>query len=156
MALNRPQPDFGAISAKFNDLGQQFSLCENIPAVVEGQEILAALNGITQRLDRIDARLNRIEGRLDNMDLRVVSIDQNSVARLINNRATGPDQALLPLRTPTNLEIDHFPQTTTQLDNLSGPRMADILEQLGQPTGGSVQEKRRRLKTQTGISVQWV
>ncbi|KAI0398690.1 hypothetical protein F4802DRAFT_592420 [Xylaria palmicola] len=62
--MSQSQPDFRAISDKFNSLGQectelgnQFLRCENIPAITGGAAILASLDFMRQDINRGFAEL---------------------------------------------------------------------------------------------------
>ncbi len=104
--------------------------------------------------------------------------EANAIARMINATVTRPDQRLEGLRAvATNRVIESFPLNVTEIGIMSGmlsalgrvlpeewrayclftvATVSRVLEELGQPTGGSVVEKRRRLKLLTGVVLQVV
>jgi archaellum component FlaC len=78
------QPNFGAISQSSNALSTQFGHFQNLPSVREGNQILDAINGfrddmnrrfteVTNRLDGIDNRLDGMDNRLNGMDTRFMA-----------------------------------------------------------------------------------
>lgn len=95
--LDVRQANFASMSHHFNGLATEIQLCENLPAIQEGDRIARALENINRnivnintRLDGIDARLDRIDARLDRMDARFDrlenSINAESVAAFLNLR----------------------------------------------------------------------
>ncbi|KAJ2992425.1 hypothetical protein NUW58_g2174 [Xylaria curta] len=84
--MDQSQPDFEIISTKFTtlgqdfsakcvDLGHQFSLCGNIPAIIGGEQIAASLDLINQNLVRINDRLDSLDARVGSLDTRMGSLE---------------------------------------------------------------------------------
>ncbi|KAI1202603.1 hypothetical protein F5X97DRAFT_319286 [Nemania serpens] len=136
MALQQPQPGFNAVRTKFEEPGEQFALCMNLPAVDRGQQIL-------DRLDRMMEEVRQVHSRLGTMETWMErNRDSNAFARVLNN----PFRAL-----DTNEEIVLFPRTVREMTSLSVETVTDILQLLGESTQGNVTQKRRRLKLFTGV-----
>ncbi|KAL8407489.1 hypothetical protein RB594_006350 [Gaeumannomyces avenae] len=156
------QPDFTVISRNFEDLGQQFGRCVNLPSVAAGGEILRVLERIDGRLERIEGRLDRLEdrmerleGRMERIETRATASDSNGIARVLNSAVRGPEQLLHPLRAAaTNEEIPDFPRQLEDIDQMNGHTLGIVLRALDQSSGGGVPEKRKRLKGAIGIAVQ--
>ncbi|KAI0435481.1 hypothetical protein F4803DRAFT_545440 [Xylaria telfairii] len=127
-----------------------------MPSAQGQQQVLNALARIERQLGRMDGRLNGLEGQMKELNVRVRSGETNAVARLWNSRATGPGQEIQPLiPMATGEAINGFPTTTTNLNGLSMARVTDILRLLEQPTGGTLNERRQRLRLVCGITMQW-
>ncbi|KAI0481647.1 hypothetical protein F4859DRAFT_475476 [Xylaria cf. heliscus] len=220
MALNHPQPNFQAITTKFSDLGHELSLFRNIPAVFGGEQIIATLNRMEQKMDifgerlnevqqdirQMNVRLTQVEDRLGaletrvgtletrlgaletrvetgmadlntrlgaletrvetgmadlntsmaNMQTRMDASDWNALARLQNSKAMAPGWPIQPIVTSSNEHIEDFPTTTTEISTLTTHRASQLLEQLGQPSQGNVDDKRRRLQFLCGITTKFV
>jgi len=58
-----PQPDFGSISNKFGELGIQFGLCANLPAVTQGADLLRSMQQLTVAVESFEQRFARFEVR---------------------------------------------------------------------------------------------
>ncbi|KAI3333212.1 hypothetical protein F4824DRAFT_472602 [Ustulina deusta] len=145
MALQQPQPDFNAVRTKFEELGEQFALCMNLPAVDRGQQIL-------DRLDRMMEEVRQVHIRLGTMETRSAARDSNAFARVLNSRQRKPEDLLQPFRAlDTNEEIVLFPRTVREMTSLSVETVTDILQLLGESTQGNVTQKSRRLKLFTGV-----
>ncbi|KAI0553533.1 hypothetical protein F4679DRAFT_580257 [Xylaria curta] len=56
-----PQPDFTVISNNMTELGQQFALCGNIPAVAGADAITASLATINATLVTLNDSMRRLE-----------------------------------------------------------------------------------------------
>lgn len=68
--MDPPQPDLDAIAGGFEFLGDQFQLCANLPAYQGGQQILVALNEITQQLREVNQRLDGLDARIGRNETR--------------------------------------------------------------------------------------
>ena len=86
-----PQPDFTSISNSIRTgadscaesirtsaltLAAQVERCANIPAVVQGEQLVVLLQGMDQRLQVMDQRLQRMDQRLHGIDQRLHGMDQ--------------------------------------------------------------------------------
>lgn len=58
-----PLPDFARIASGFTDLGSQFELCGNLPAIDQGGQLLRAVQGLREVVNSIDRRLRSMELR---------------------------------------------------------------------------------------------
>ncbi|KAI0529946.1 hypothetical protein GGR58DRAFT_495131 [Xylaria digitata] len=163
--MDRPQPDFNVISTRFiglgeeisakcNDLGREFLLCSNIPAVAQGNEIANALNRLNESINRIDQNIIGVHTRLDRIETGIRSGEKNTVARLWNSRPLRPGQTIYPLvATSTGEVAPNFPATLTELDRLASRQINDLLRYYEQPVDGTSDEKRQRLMIFCGITL---
>lgn len=71
----RPQPDFRVISDCHQTLAVEMRKVPDMPQFDLGNAILAELQGMNARFDRIEARLGRIETRLDGMETRLTGVE---------------------------------------------------------------------------------
>lgn len=80
MAL--PQPNFERASASLTDAAQELALCANMPAVIQGQGIIDAINGfaaqmqqnhqqLQQQMQQMQGQIAGLYDRLDNLTLEV-------------------------------------------------------------------------------------
>ncbi|KAI2466464.1 hypothetical protein F4781DRAFT_405609 [Annulohypoxylon bovei var. microspora] len=179
MDLDR-QPNFAAMAQNMANLSEEFSLCRNLPAIDQGQQILAALQGIqadigtikadvttlkedvttlkrdvaiiNTRLDNLEGTVATINTRLGRLETRIQASDANSIARLCNNSITSPDVELEPLRSVLNNQIiEDLITSTSGIKAFNGPKVNELLQALGLDMAGNANAKKRRLLQACGI-----
>ncbi|KAI0434593.1 hypothetical protein F5Y09DRAFT_295935 [Xylaria sp. FL1042] len=152
MALE--QPDFDHIKGMYAELGEQFALCVNIPAVAEGQRILDILGEIREQGRLMNERLVGIERHMREQDVSAAARDWNVFARFLNSRAMKAEDTLRPFRgIGTNEVIESFPQRLGELDTLPAATVNEVLRGLGEPVDGPIVERRRKLKLLVGVII---
>jgi hypothetical protein len=65
------QPDFRLIAQGFNDLGDQFLRCSNLPAVDGGGALLAAIQGMRTDLGAIRRQIGDLSADVNRLDTRM-------------------------------------------------------------------------------------
>ncbi|KAI3317907.1 hypothetical protein HD806DRAFT_355443 [Xylariaceae sp. AK1471] len=147
MAL-QPQPDFDAVAGCSSNAAEH----ANIPAIQQGQQIIAMLQEMRQEMNQ---GFDQILRQMHQTEARQIAMEANTIARGMNNRVRGLDEPLEPLVAVTNEEIEGFPQTPADIDLLPVSRINELLTLLGQPVRGPEAEKRRRLKISVGFVLTW-
>ncbi|KAI8955288.1 hypothetical protein F4801DRAFT_530270 [Xylaria longipes] len=155
------QPDFARVQTKFEELGIQFGLCANLPAVQDGRGMMGILEEIREQGRQTAVRLASLETRWgerwDEREVRDAARDANAFTRFFNTRVVDPDRELQPLRAlATNEDIQEFPRTIAQMNTISSAPLNEILRLLEQPTHGDIAQRRRRLKLFSGVLYQEV
>ncbi|MCJ1361093.1 hypothetical protein MMC16_000190 [Acarospora aff. strigata] len=89
----------------------------------------------------------------DGLSIRMDSIDRNGTARHFNAAITHVDTPLHPLVNASNEAVPNFPDTLRELSNLQSNALTELLRALGQAGGGTVGDKRRRLKHYIGVVI---
>ncbi|KAF2241336.1 hypothetical protein BU26DRAFT_525174 [Trematosphaeria pertusa] len=158
-----PQPEFAVMAAGCEETANTFTLvirtrnCQNLPTLRGYNEIVTLLRRIIERLDRIIERLDRMEERLDRGFRRVEVHQLNNQARLENsyNIAGNVAEDLTPLYSSTAANaqlqvIPHFPSRIEDINQLDTRQVNDLLRHLEQSTGGSLAQRRSRLKRAVG------
>ncbi|KAI9763707.1 MAG: hypothetical protein M1840_009180 [Geoglossum simile] len=136
-----PQPDFDIISHCHTDLARELNGCRNVPAFDQGAQILNKIRALWQDVNRIESCLKA--GNI------------NNVARLSNSVLTSPNGSLSPLNSVAdNAPIANFPVTPADLMSLPGPAVNALLRSLGLEVGGTIGERRQRLRLQAGLKVE--
>ncbi|KAI7315210.1 hypothetical protein KC326_g4764 [Hortaea werneckii] len=109
---------------------------------------------IEQKLDRIEQKLDRIEQNGTDITTRMSADDHNSIARTQNSLLRGPNDAIMPLRSPsTNLAIPGFPTTPNAINQLQAAAADTLLTTLEVSTDGSIAAKRERIGIAIGLVV---
>ena len=77
----------------------------------------------------------------------------NGIARVQNANTHYPTELLSPRLNPaTNTFVEGFPQTTEEIRRMTSRTLNTVLEGLGLPTDGNVEERRRQLRGFIGLS----
>lgn len=75
------QPDFVAMATHLNAFSTEIQHCANLPAIVEGNSILTALDTIQREVrglsQRLEQRMDRLEERMDRFDQRMDRFEQS-------------------------------------------------------------------------------
>ncbi|KAI6913885.1 hypothetical protein KC318_g1083 [Hortaea werneckii] len=115
---------------------------------------LAADAGVQSILDALDKSLDKSLERFDCITARMSASDYNSIARTQNSLLSGPNDAIMPLRSPsTNSAIPGFPATPYAIDQLQAAAADTLLTALEQSTDGSIAAKRERIGIAIGLAV---
>ncbi|KAI0115422.1 hypothetical protein F4814DRAFT_419471 [Daldinia grandis] len=164
------QPDFPTIASNYAGLSREFSRCINLPAVNEGNQILSVLRDIQSAVSRLEARMVKIETRMEKIETRMERIetqfhelgiqmkamDSNNISRLINSKGENQKAELQPFHAvSTGEQIENFPATVGDIQDLSNAELSRILLLLNQPSTGTQQVKRKRLALTIGVTA-WV
>ncbi|KAF2829031.1 hypothetical protein CC86DRAFT_453766 [Ophiobolus disseminans] len=126
-----PQSDFDAIADNMRNMA-------NIPAIHQDNQILAALNTLSNAMN---AQFAAIKNRLTNIDNRLNGLDQtmtrttanihNNAAIVQNGRLFNGTQSLVELHDPTtNLRVPNFPQTGDALKGLNVNQLDTLIAAL--------------------------
>ncbi|KIW89127.1 uncharacterized protein Z519_09979 [Cladophialophora bantiana CBS 173.52] len=152
------QPDFNLIS-------DELKKAQNLPAINNGQQILAELRAIRRdladirrdladnRRDLADTRRDLADTRRDLITMMTVS-NHNNTARVQNTYVASRSEPLSSFLNPSNgAAIPEFPPTSTELGQMTGRQMDTVLQQLGlQPAhGASLTAKKKMLRTHIGL-----
>ncbi|EXJ65876.1 uncharacterized protein A1O5_10852 [Cladophialophora psammophila CBS 110553] len=139
-----PQPNFNLIS-------DELKKAQNLPAINNGQQILAELRAI--RRDLADTRRDLADTRRDLITMMAVS-NHNNTARVQNTYVASRSEPLSSFLSPSNgAAIPEFPTTSTELGQMTGRQMDTVLQQLGlQPAhGASLAAMKKMLRTHIGL-----
>ncbi|KJZ69095.1 hypothetical protein HIM_11518 [Hirsutella minnesotensis 3608] len=147
-----PQPDFGRISESLGSLSDQFALCANLPAVDGGAGIMRSLETITNQLTLLNRKVDAMDRRIRHLDMTLIAERRNAVARAQNAVVVRSNMELEPLCSIlTGERLANFPGTLGQLERLEAREANSLLEQLGEPVEGRLEDKRRQLKHLAGV-----
>jgi hypothetical protein len=82
----------------------------------------------------------------------LLSSERNSEAKLHNSNLNSSDEPLEQMyNITTGQKIDHFPATPGHIAGLQGRTVNGILTALGLASGGSLTEKKERLRIAVGL-----
>ncbi|KAF8241336.1 hypothetical protein K440DRAFT_308410 [Wilcoxina mikolae CBS 423.85] len=148
--------DMNDISRASASLGASLSRMQNLPAVDNGVQVIARLDALLINFanfeQRVAGRFDEVNRNIADVALRLSASDFNNVARLENSRLVTTRQSVLsPLRTPLNENVEDFPATFEQLENLNAVNINRLLTTYGLPTNGNVDDRRRRLRKHLGL-----
>jgi t-SNARE complex subunit (syntaxin) len=78
MAGNALLPDLNAVADSFNIAAENVRRLENLPQFNDGARILAAIEGLGQRLDqRMDTMERNLNTRIDGLEQRMDNMERN-------------------------------------------------------------------------------
>ncbi|KAK6385006.1 hypothetical protein LTS17_002569 [Exophiala oligosperma] len=140
-----PQPDFNLIA-------EEFRKAQNLPAVNNGQQILAELRVIHREI--ADTRRDIADTRRDLTTMMTAS-NHNNTARVQNTYVKNQSEPLSPFVNPsTGAAIPEFPATSVALRQMSGRQTETVLQRLGlQPApGATVAAKKKMLRAHIGLT----
>ncbi|KAJ8130294.1 hypothetical protein O1611_g3336 [Lasiodiplodia mahajangana] len=154
-----PQPDFAAISEAFAVMAKEFARFPNVPALDNGQQLIRAVadlqqssRDLQQSMGDLQLLFKETDTRLSRIENHISAINKNSVARLENNRAQRLSDELVPLCAVfTNLEIEDFPPTLGDIDQLDSAAVNRLLNALNVPVNGTMQARVLRLRRAIGV-----
>ncbi|KAL9054384.1 MAG: hypothetical protein Q9162_004186 [Coniocarpon cinnabarinum] len=130
----------------------------NPPSVVEGNQILEALNSLKNDMNSLKNDMNSLKNDVKDIKLEINRVNQhldrldaNSVARLHNNSASRRLDSLVPLRNQRGEEIAGFPTTVGALESLNSGQLNHLIENLGGQPSGTLAYKRNQIKILIGM-----
>ncbi|KJZ70040.1 hypothetical protein HIM_10573 [Hirsutella minnesotensis 3608] len=150
------QPDFSQVAQSFRDAADHFERCGNLPAVDGGARLMQAMETVMERLTALEQTMRRgfvdMGQRMDAFDRRVTATDANAVVRIENSAARSRDARLVPLLSSTNGEpIVDCPATMAEALAFQTRDANRLLTELGLPTQGGLEEKRKRILFAMGV-----
>ncbi|PFH54914.1 hypothetical protein XA68_11909 [Ophiocordyceps unilateralis] len=147
MAAERvpPQPNFPLAADNLRSVAEQLERCENLPAVDGGARL-------GDRIERMEALLREIRGMLQGMHRRMDVLDANAVVRIENSTATRRNAQLVSLLSSSNGEpVGGCPGTVAEVLDLQTRDANRLLRDMGLPTHGALDEKRKRILFALGV-----
>ncbi|KJZ74949.1 hypothetical protein HIM_05680 [Hirsutella minnesotensis 3608] len=146
------QPDFPLAVRSLETLTEQVARCQNLPAIDGGRRLAEVLEAIRGEMREMRNEMRTINRRLDGLDRKVTAGTRNAVARAQNAVVVRSNMDLEPLCSViTGERLDRFPGTLGQLDRLGAPEVNSLLEHLGEPVEGRLEDKKRQLKHLAGV-----
>ncbi|OAQ57386.1 hypothetical protein VFPBJ_11754 [Purpureocillium lilacinum] len=147
-----PQPSFGHISESFGALSEQFALCANLPAVDGGAGLMRSLETITNQLVQLNRKVDAVDRKMEDLRTEMTAERRNAIARNENATATRASDDLVALYNPTTgALVGPFPPTLGQLERLEPRQVNELLQQLGEPVTGRIDDRRKHLMRTIGV-----
>jgi hypothetical protein len=119
--------------------------------------IMASLDGLRNGQNDIrngqnDMRnsLEEVNNNIERLRQEMIAQDYNQQARTANSHVQNATQPLKPLRKLNGDPIEGFPRSLSAISRMNGANLDRILGDLGEPTTGTVDDRRVRLKNSVG------
>ncbi|PFH58159.1 hypothetical protein XA68_14082 [Ophiocordyceps unilateralis] len=141
-----PQPNFTHAADSLRIVAENLQLCDNLPSVDAGGQLLAMMQTLLDRFARL-------ERRFDGLEQRISITNRNTGLRLWNHSAVQRTDLLEPLISfETGNPIDPCPSTVGELESLNAADVDRLLRHLDESVHGRLDARRRRLKLAFGVT----
>ncbi|KAF4585956.1 hypothetical protein GQ602_005261 [Ophiocordyceps camponoti-floridani] len=148
-----PQPNFTDAADRLRTVAEHLQLCDNLPSVDAGAQLLAMMQTLLDRFARLERKVDGLDRKVDGLDQRMSITNRNTGVRQWNQSAVRSVDRLEPLFSfETGNPINPCPSTVEELESLNAGDVDRLLRHLDEPVDGRLDVRKRRLKLAFGVT----